>query len=82
MRGAAPASLVITPAVWVHEVAPDSKPGLASRLPPVGGGVVPPQVSVGVTATPFQAFSVAVHCVDVAPYRSLAALTMPFAACG
>ena len=41
-----PVLLVIGPAVPVQLVAPDSKPGLARRLLPVGGGVVPPQVSV------------------------------------
>ena len=45
--------VVIRPVVPAHEAAPDSKPGLASTLPPVGGGVVvPPQVgSAGCAGT-------------------------------
>ena len=34
-----PVLFVIGPAVPVQLAAPDSKPGLSSRLPPVGGGV-------------------------------------------
>ena len=59
--------LVITPELDVHDVAPDSKPGLASRLLPVPPPPVVPQVSVGVTLTPFQAATVAVHWAEVAP---------------
>jgi hypothetical protein len=66
-------SLVITPVVCVQDVAPDSKPGLATLLPD-GGGVVPPQV-VPLTLMPENAFSTPVHCALVAPYRSFAALT-------
>ena len=36
----------IGPDVPVQTVAPDSKPGFCRRLPPVGGGVVPPQVAL------------------------------------
>jgi len=56
--------LVMTPLVCVHDVAPDSNPGLATLFP--GGGVVPPHV-VPVTAMPEKAFWTPVHCALVAP---------------
>lgn len=59
---------VIGPAVPVHTVAPDSKPGLPSRLPPVGGGVVPPHDSVPAgTEMAEKAFATAVHWAEPAP---------------
>ena len=62
VRAGRPVLLVIGPAVPVQTVPPDSKPGLPSRLVPVGGGVVPPQVSVPAgTAIAEKAFSVARH---------------------
>ena len=76
----APVSFVITPDVEVQPVAPDSNPPLVrAPVPPP-----PPveQASVGAALTPVHAATVAVHWVDDAPYRSRAALTMPFAACG
>lgn len=42
VRAGRPVLLVIGPAVPVQLTARDSKPGLSSRLPPVGGGVVQP----------------------------------------
>ncbi|WKV77515.1 hypothetical protein HBB06_04895 [Streptomyces sp. SNU607] len=75
-------SLVITPVLEVQVTAPDSKPGLESRLEPLGG-VPPPQVvAVGATATPLHAFSTAAHRVLPAPYRSVAALMLAVRACG
>ena len=43
LAAGAPESSVMTPELADQETAPDSKPGLASRLPePTGGSVVPP----------------------------------------
>ena len=76
-----PVLFVIGPAVPVQLAAPDSKPGLASRLPPVGGGVVPPQVSAPAgTAMALNAAATPVHSALEAPYRSLADLIAPLRA--
>ena len=66
------ASLVMTPVVCDHEVAPDSKPGLATRLPPPAAGCVPHVVPLTLMAA--KAFATPAHCALVAPYRSVAAL--------
>jgi hypothetical protein len=58
---------VIGPEVPVQPVWPDSKPPLV-RAPPVGGGVVPPQVSVlAGTEIAAIALSTAVHSAEPAP---------------
>ena len=70
-------SLLITPLLCVQQTAPDSKPGLASRLPLEGGGgggVVVQQV-VPATLMAEKAAATPAHWVLVAPYRSVAALT-------
>ena len=64
---------MITPDVWVHDVAPDSKPGLTILLPPGGGGVVPQVVPATLIA--LNALATPAHWLLVAPYRSVAALT-------
>jgi len=57
----------MTPAVCDQAVAPLSKPGFASRLPPVGGGgVVVPQVAP-VTEIALKACSTPTHCVLLPP---------------
>ena len=69
VRAGRPVLLVIGPEVPVQLTAPDSKPGLSSRLPPVGGGVVPPlQVSLPAgTAIAVKAASTDVQTWLVAP---------------
>src|SRR6185312_1874686 len=77
-----PLSVVIGPDVPAQVTAPDSNPGLARRLLPVGGGVVPPlQVSEPAgTAMALKAAATPVHSALEAPYRSLADLIAPLRA--
>ena len=67
VRAGRPVLFVIGPEVPVQPVWPDSKPPLVSASP-VGGGVVPPHVSVPAgTEMPLKAFSMPVHSAEPAP---------------
>ena len=81
VRAGRPVLLVIGPEVPVQFTAPDSNPGLSSRLPPVGGGVVPPQVSEPAgTEMALNAASTDLQVWLVAPKSSLAEAIAPLRA--
>ena len=96
MRAGRPELVVTGPEVPVQPTpAPDSKPGLTSRLLPVGGVVgdvvgevvgdvvTDEQTSVpGATLTADQVAATTAHSLLLAPYRSLAALMVLLRALG